>query len=193
MNKFRRNFVNEFPKVSKEEYEKLIWDAIYECGDKSDFIIYSNARYYSNAMYSFTEEARELVKNHNYESAFDIVSSILDSIPDVPIDDSNGSTGGVVEECIEIIEEIVGHSLLEETKLNKIILDYILNEVETYVLSSYGIVLYPILDYYIDEKKYLEDILKSLNNSLKKYPDEWNADEYKKLKNDITRLLENSN
>lgn len=189
MNQFRSNFINNFPKITKEEYERKIWNAIYECRDKDGFISYSNARKYTHAMYNFTSEAQELINNKNYESAFDIVTSILDSIPDIPIDDSNGSTGAVADECIEIIEEIVGYTLLEETELNKKILDYILEEIKTYTLSNYGIELYPILNYYIDEKKYLEEILSSLNYSIKKYPDKWNTEKYKKLKSDIKELL----
>lgn len=44
-------------------------------------------------MYEYTNEAKIFVENNNYDTAFDIVEIILNSIPDVSIDDSNGSTG----------------------------------------------------------------------------------------------------
>ena len=117
-------------------------------------------------MFEFINEARKLVDSRDYETAFTIVSIILDTIPDTNIDDSNGSTGMVAENSIEIIFDILDAIHDETNPLLKSILDYVLEEVKTTYLYNYGIDLQQILKYFIDEKWYLDEIKVALEEAL---------------------------
>ncbi|MBQ8473030.1 MAG: hypothetical protein IJ501_05965 [Bacilli bacterium] len=167
MNDFRGTFINYFPKITKEEYNRKIYSAIQLASGRDGYIDYREASEYTRLMYGFIRESRNLLDNRNYESAFDIVETILDSIPETDIDDSNGSTGEVASDCIEVIEDILGYSLIDDLNISFRILNFVLDEIKTGIFYNYGIELYPLLDYFIDEKRYLKEIENTLNSFLK--------------------------
>ena len=67
LNKFRVEFSNLFPKLSKEKYKQKIYRAIDNCGDRHGFIDYSRTSLYTRAMYDFTNEAQKLVKEKDWK------------------------------------------------------------------------------------------------------------------------------
>ena len=166
LNRFRVEFNNYFPKLSKENYENKIYQAISRCYDKHGFINYNNTNNYEHKMYEFTKEAKKLVDGKDYETAFTIVSTILDSIPNTDIDDSNGSTGMVAQDCIEIIFDILDKIHTKNNPLIKNILNYIIDEVKTANLYNYGIDLQQLLKYFLDKKLYLDEIKVALEIAL---------------------------
>lgn len=172
MNDFRCRFVNYFPSIKKEEYENKIWESIRSLYGKNGYIDYSSCREYTHHMYGFIHESKNLLESKNYESSFDILEIILDSIPDTDIDDSNGSTGEVANDCIEVIEDILGYSLVSDDMVCVRILNYILEEIKTGRLYNYGIELYPLLDYFIDEVKYLSNIKDTLNEYINSHDED---------------------
>ena len=149
---FRLKFNNLFPNLTLNEYKGRINEAIITSAGRDGFIDYYESWDYTREMYKIANEADTLVDNGNYELAFDIVSSILDTIPNTDIDDSNGSTGEVAETCIEIIKRILEYVLTKKDKLAKKILEYIIDELRTEDLSNYGIELYELLNDYIEKK-----------------------------------------
>lgn len=163
---FRLKFNNLFPKLTLDEYKGRINEAIITSAGRDGFIDYYESWDYTREMYKITNEADTLVDNGNYELAFDIVSSILDTIPNTDIDDSNGSTGEVAETCIEIIKRILEYVLTKKDKLAKKILEYIIDELRTEYLSNYGIELYELLNDYIEQKVYIKEIKLGLINIL---------------------------
>lgn len=171
LNRFRVEFSGYFPKLSKENYRNKIYNAIARCYDRHGFIDYSNTSSYEHAMYEFINEAQKLVDNGDYETAFTIVTIILDSIPNTDIDDSNGSTGMVAEDCIEIFFDILDEVHDKNSAILKSILYYVINEVKTANLYNYGIDLNQILKSFIDDKLYLDDIKISLEIALDKSKD----------------------
>lgn len=166
LNRFRVEFSNYFPKLSKENYRNKIYKAINNCYDCRGFIDYNNTSNYENVMYEFTEEARKLVDDEDYETAFIIITVILDSIPNTNIDDSNGSTSLVAEEAIEIIFDILDVVDDKNSAILKKIMDYVIDEVKTANLYNYGIDLKQILARFIDDRLYLDDIQTSLEIAL---------------------------
>ena len=179
LNNFRSDFINYFPKITKREYNTKVWRAINKAGGKDGYIDYNESWEYTHSMYDFIHESEKLIEFKNYESAFDIVEVILDSIPETNIDDSNGSMGEVANDCIEIIEDILGYILVDDNVLSDRILKYILDEIKTEKLYNYGIELYPLLNYFIDEKKNLleiKEILQTYLNTNKK--DRWIKNKY---------------
>ncbi|MBP3460924.1 MAG: SWIM zinc finger family protein [Bacilli bacterium] len=166
LNKFRIEFSDFFPKLSKKSYENKIYNAIRSCGDrKYGFIDYSNAYRYEHVMLEFINEAEKLVDNGDYNTAFTIVTILLDSIPRTEIDDSNGSTGMVADSCIEIIFDILD-IINTDDRLLKDILNYVISDVKSLYLYNYGIDLKGILEYFINEHLYLDEIKNSLETAL---------------------------
>ena len=166
LNKFRVEFSGFSPKLSKENYKNKIYNSIRACDDKKyGFIDYSNAYKYEHAMLEYINEAEKLVDNKDYDTAFTIVTVILDSIPKTDIDDSNGSTGMISESCIEIIHDILDE-ISNDDKMLKDILNYVIDDIKNLYLYNYGIDLKEILGYFIDSKLYLDEIEKSLQIAL---------------------------
>ena len=173
LNKFRIEFNNYFPKLSKKNYQNKIQNAILSCYNRQGYITYDNTSSYTYAMHDFIREAEKLVDDKDYETAFTICTILLDSIPDTSIDDSDGSTGEVAESVIAIIFDII-EKLDYDNAILKNILDYVTNEAKTEYLYNYGIDLKPILEWFIDNELYLNDIKSSLlaaldNSKDKKY------------------------
>ncbi len=134
--KFRTKFGDIFTPLSLTEYRSRIKKAIRTSAGRDGFIDYKESRDYTREMYKITDEANRLVDNEYYDLAFDVASSILDTIPNTNIDDSNGSTGEVAYSCIKIIENILDKVLHDNEKLSMKILQYILHELQTEYLSN---------------------------------------------------------
>ncbi len=165
LNKFRVEFSEYFPKLSKENYKNKVYNAIRSCENKHGFIDYENSDKYDYVMFEFINEADKLVDNNDYNTAFTLVTILLDSIPKTAIDDSNGSTGMVADSCIETILNIL-EKIKKDDNLLKDILNYVINEVKTLYLYNYSIDLNIILDYFINKHLYLDEIEKSLEIAL---------------------------
>ena len=185
--RFRVEFIDYFNPLTKEEYRKRIYDSISNCAGRYGYIDYENAWEYTHNMYEFTNEAEKLIKRGNYDLAFDIVSVILESIPDTEIDDSNGSTGEVAEECIEIIRNILNCNANEDKKLTYKIFDFIIEELKTEDLSNYGIELYELISYFIENRIFLEEVEQSL---LEVLDDNINKDYFYKAKYYVDYLID---
>ena len=186
--KFRLRFNKSFPRLTIKDYEKKIYDAIAKSAGRDGFIDYHESWDYTKNMHKITSEVNKLVDNGEYDLVFEVAKTILETIPETDIDDSNGSTGEVADSCIEIIERILESILHDENALAKKILDYILNETKTEYLSNYAIDLYPLLDLYVERNIYLDEIEEGLLDALelgknKKYF--WNDKHYVDILVDI--------
>lgn len=166
LNRFRVEFSDFFPKLSKEEYKRKIYKAISNCEDKYGFIDYNNTYKYHHAMFEYTNEAEKLLNDKDYNTAFIIATIILDSIPNTDIDDSDGSTGMIADSCIKIIHNILDKVTDKKNIILKDILTYIINEIKTAHLYNYGIDIKELLKYFIDNNLYLNDIETSLETAL---------------------------
>ena len=186
--KFRLRFNKSFPSLTIEDYENKIYSAIESSAGRDGFIDYHESWDYTKNMHKITSEVNSLVDNGEYDLAFEVAKTILETIPETDIDDSNGSTGEVAESCIEIIERILESILHDENTLAKKILDYILNETKTEYLSNYAIYLYLLLDLYVERNRYLDEIEEGLLDALEigKSKDYfWNAEHYVDILVDI--------
>lgn len=186
--KFRLRFNNSFPRLTLKEYKKKIYDAIKSSAGRDGFIDYHESWDYTKNMHKITSEVNSLVDNGEYDLAFEVAKTILETIPETDIDDSNGSTGEVAESCIEIIERILESILHDENTLAKKILDYILNETKTEYLSNYAIYLYLLLDLYVERNRYLDEIEVGLLDALEIGQNKeffWNAEYYVNILVDI--------
>ena len=186
--KFRLRFNKSFPLLTIKDYEKKIYDAIACSAGRDGFIDYYESWDYTKNMHKITDEINTLVDNGEYDLVFEVARTILETIPDTDIDDSNGTTGEVADSCIEIIERILESILHNENALAKKILDYILNETKTEYLSNYAIDLYPLLDLYVERNIYLDEIEEGLLDALEVGHSKdyfWNAEFYVDILVDI--------
>lgn len=186
--KFRLRFNKSFPSLTIEDYENKIYSAIESSAGRDGFIDYHESWDYTKNMHKIISEVNTLVDNGEYDLAFEVARTILETIPETDIDDSNGSTGEVADSCIEIIERILEFILYDENVLAKKILDYILNEIKTEYLSNYAIDLYPLFNLYVERNIYLDEIEEGLLDALevgqsKKYF--WNTKHYVDVLTDI--------
>ena len=108
--KFRLRFNKSFPRLTIKDYEKKIYDAIAKSAGRDGFIDYHESWDYTKNMHKITSEVNKLVDNEEYDLAFEVAKTILETIPETDIDDSNGSTGEVADSCIEIIERILEYN-----------------------------------------------------------------------------------
>ena len=122
-------------------------------------------------MNEFIDEASKLVDNEDYKTALIIIMTILDSIPNTNIDDSSGSTSVIAENSIEIIFDILDEIDNKNNDILKMIFDYVIDELKTDNLYNYGVDLEPILEYFIYDKLYLDDIKEFLEIKLDSYND----------------------
>lgn len=162
--KFRKHFVDYFPTLSISEYRRKISKAIYDISNDDGYIGYRESWDYANTMHEFIEEASRFVEEKHYDLAFDIVTCILDEIPSLEIDDSDGSTVEVGESCIEIIYDIFDSCSKQSYKDPVIekIFDYVAQEIETNDLGNYDIEVRQIINVFIKEKLFCEQCEKTL-------------------------------
>lgn len=186
--KFRLRFNKSFPSLTIEDYENKIYSAIESSAGRDGFIDYHESWDYTKNMHKIISEVNTLVDNREYDLAFEVARTILETIPETDIDDSNGSTGEVADSCIEIIERILEFILYDENALAKKILDYILNETKTEYLSNYAIYLYLLLDLYVERNIYINEIEEGLLDALELEKSKdyfWNAEHYVDILVDI--------
>ena len=186
--KFRLRFNKSFPSLTIEDYENKIYSAIQSSAGRDGFIDYHESWDYTKNMHKIISEVNTLVDNGEYDLAFEVARTILETIPETDIDDSNGSTGEVADSCIEIIERILEFILYDENVLAKKILDYILNEIKTEYLSNYAIDLYPLFNLYVERNIYLDEIEEGLLDALEVGQSKdyfWNAKHYVDILVDI--------
>ena len=165
-NEFRSHFVQYFEKTPKKVYEKRIAQSIYQAIGRKGFIEYNETYKFSNAMYDYIQEANNLIKHNEYQAPFWIASLILEELPDLPIDDSDGTTSYVESECIEVIEEI-----LEKCKNNNIIIEifnWMLEVIKKDTLGDYSYEVERLLDEYFTEDKFVNEKLKVIDEKIQK-------------------------
>ena len=165
-NEFRKYFIQYFKKTPKKVYEKRIAQSIYQVIGRRGFIEYDETYKFSNVIYDYMQEANNLIKHNEYQTPFWIASLILEELPDLSIDDSDGTTSYVESECIEVIEEI-----LEKCKNNNIIIEifnWMLEVIKKDTLGDYSYEVERLLDEYFTEDKFVNEKLKVIDEKIQK-------------------------
>ena len=177
-NEFRSHFVQYFEKTPKKVYEKRIAQSIYQAIGRKGFIEYNETYKFSNAMYDYIQEANNLIKHNEYQAPFWIASLILEELPDLPIDDSDGTTSYVESECVEVIEKI-----LEKCKNNSVIkeiFNWIIESIKNDTLGDYSDGIEKVLDEHFIEDKFVNERLKIIDEKIQELEQE--EDHYSEYK-----------
>ena len=193
-NEFRSYFVQYFEKTPKRVYERRISQSVYQAIGRKGFIEYNETYKFSNSMYDYIQEANNLIKNKEYQVPFWIASLILEELPDLPIDDSDGTTSYVESECIEVIEKILQKCKNNEIKVE--IFNWIIESIKNDSLGDYSDGVEKILDEYFTENKFINERLKIINGKIqelkqeKDYYSEYNLENLIKTKIALLYQLE---
>ena len=163
-NEFRSYFVQYFEKTPKKVYERRISQSVYQAIGRKGFIEYNETYKFSNSMYDYIQEANNLIKHKEYQAPFWIASLILEELPDLPIDDSDGTTSYVESECIEVIEKILQKCKNNDIKVE--IFNWIIASIKNDSLGNYYDGVEKILDEYFTENKFINERLKIINGKI---------------------------
>lgn len=177
-NEFRSHFVQYFEKTPKEVYKRRISQSVYQAIGRKGFIEYNETDRFSYPMYDYIQEAENLIKHKEYQAPFWIASLILEELPDLPIDDSDGTTSYVESRCVEVIEEI-----LEKCKSENIvneIFNWIIESIKNDTLGDYFDGIEKILDEYFTEDKFVNERLKIIDTKIQELKKE--KDHYSEYK-----------
>lgn len=177
-NEFRSHFVQYFEKTPKKVYERRISQSVYQAIGRKGFIEYNETDRFSDPMYDYIQEARNLLKHKEYQAPFWIASLILEELPDLPIDDSDGTTSYVESECIEVIEEIL-EKCKSENIINEIF-NWIIESIKNDTLGDYSDGIEKILDENFIENKFINERLKIIDTKIQELNQE--KDHYSEYK-----------
>lgn len=177
-NEFRSYFVQYFEKTPKKVYEKRIAQSIYQAIGRKGFIEYNETYKFSNAMYDYIQEANNLIKHNEYQVPFWIASLILEELPDLPIDDSDGTASYVESECVEVIEKIL-EKCKNDSVINEIF-NWIIESIKNDTLGDYSDGIEKILDEYFIEDKFVNERLKIIDEKIQEL--EQKEDHYSEYK-----------
>lgn len=193
-NEFRSYFVQYFEKTPKKVYERRISQSVHQSIGNKGFIEYNETYKFSNSMYDYIQEANNLIKHKEYQAPFWIASLILEELPDLPIDDSDGTTSYVESECIEVIEKILQKCKNNDIKVE--IFNWIIESIKNDSLGDYSDGVEKILDEYFTENKFINERLKIINGKIqelkqeKDYYSEYNLENLIKTKIALLYQLE---
>ena len=138
-------------------------------------------------MCDYMQEANNLIKHKEYQAPFWIASLILEELPDLPIDDSDGTTSYVESECVEVIEKI-----LEKCKSDNIIneiFNWIIETIKNDNLDDYSDGIEKVLDEYFVEDKFVNERLKIIDEKIQDLKQQKDYYSEYKLENLITSKI----
>lgn len=171
-NEFRSYFLQYFGKISKSEYERRISQSINQAIGRKGFIEYDETYKLSKPMYDYIQEAYNLINQKEYGISFWIVSLILKKLPDIPIDDSDGTISYIVSECVELIEELL--ETCEDVNVVNEIFNWIIKSLKDDDSYYYSSELEELLDKYFTEDRYISERLKIIDDKINKFKQESN-------------------
>ncbi len=156
---FRKNYMNYFEVPSLLDYRNKVRRAIYDAGGSDGFIDYRESYNYVRAMNDFIDEAYKLIENNRFDSAFELITCMLDEIPVLDIEDSNGAIEEVGENCIEVIYDILDKTIddFDKNPVVKQIFNYVSNELITNDLSDYSVDIKNIINMFIDDGRFSKE------------------------------------
>lgn len=185
-NEFRSYFIQYFEKTPKKVYEKRISQSVYQAIGRKGFIEYNETDKFTDSIYNYMEEANNLIKHKEYQAPFWIATLILEELPDLPIDDSDGTTSYVESECIEIIEKILNKC--KNANIINEIFSWIIEAIKEDTLGDYLKGIEKLLDEYFIDDEFVNERLQIIEEKIERlkekedYHSEYNLENLIKTK-----------
>jgi len=167
------------PAASKEallEYRLLITSLFQSHMDRSGFIDYRAARAFGNDVADFMQgDVQQMITDQRLGLAFDVVAVIAERVTNLDIDDSDGETMFIVQECVDAWEQIVQQA---DLTLRRQMFQWFQQHVEG-SLEPFDEAIIDFIFQNFTEPEFLQAKLTLSDQQLKKNqatPDGWNYD-----------------
>ncbi|WP_367376959.1 SWIM zinc finger domain-containing protein [Levilactobacillus cerevisiae] len=167
------------PAASKEallEYRLLITSLFQSHMDRSGFIDYRAARAFGNDVADFMQgDVQQMIIDQRLGLAFDVVAVVAERVTNLDIDDSDGETMIIVQECVDAWEQIVQQA---DLTLRRQMFQWFQQHVEG-SLEPFDEAIIDFIFQNFTEPEFLQAKLTLSDQQLKKNqatPDGWNHD-----------------
>lgn len=178
MNKFKIAVNKEISEDNIRAYQRQIDQIFRKYEGRGNFIDYYHASGFISELYCFLcEDIRNMLDNKQYEAAFLLSTYLFVEVGNVDMDDSDGGTGMISDECQDIWFEILEES--SDERLEQKMFQWFMNSLDGSVIDYMEDYIEGTLFEYFKENKYMEEKLKLTDKMIKsasEKKDAWNSD-----------------
>lgn len=178
LNRFKIAVNQEISEEDIRVYKRQIDQIFRKYEGRGNFIDYYHASGFISELYNFLcEDIRTMLDNKQYEAAFLLSTYLFVKVGNVDMDDSDGGTGMISDECQDIWFEILDESVDE--RLEQKMFQWFMKSLDGSVIDYMEDYLEETLFVYFKENKYMEEKLKFTDIMIKsasEKKDDWNSD-----------------
>ncbi len=178
MNRFKIAVSQEISEDNIRAYKRQIDQIFRKYEGRGNFIDYYHASGFISELYDFLcEDIRNMLSNKQYEAAFLLSTYLFVEVGNVDMDDSDGGTDMISDECQDIWFEILEESADE--RLEQKMFQWFMNSLDGSVIDYMEDYIEETLFKYFKENKYMEEKLKLTDKMIKsasEKKDAWNSD-----------------
>ncbi len=178
LNRFKIAVNQEISEEDIRVYKRQIDQIFRKYEGRGNFIDYYHASGFISELYEFLcDDIRTMLDNKQYEAAFLLSTYLFVKVGNVDMDDSDGGTGMISDECQDIWFEILEESVDE--RLEQKMFQWFMNSLDGSVIDYMEDYIEETLFVYFKENKYMEEKLKLTDIMIKlatEKKDDWNSD-----------------
>lgn len=178
LNRFKIAVSQDISEDDIRVYKRQIDQIFRKYEGRGNFIDYYHASGFISDLYEFLcEDIRTMLDNKQYEAAFLLSTYLFVKVGNVDMDDSDGGTGMISDECQDIWFEILEESVDE--RLEQKMFQWFINSLDGSVIDYMEDYIEETLFVYFKENKYMEEKLKFTDKMIKsasEKKDAWNSD-----------------
>ena len=178
LNRFKIAVNQEISEDNIRIYKRQIDQIFRNYEGRGGFIDYYHASGFISELYGFLcEDIRTMLNNKQYEAAFLLSTYLFVEVGNVDMDDSDGGTGIISDECQDIWFEILEESADE--RLEQKMFQWFINSLDGSVIDYMEAYIEVTLFEYFKENKYMEGKLKLTDKMIKlasEKKDGWHSD-----------------
>ncbi len=162
-----------------EQYKQQINEIRRKYAGRDNFINYYEAMNFTDEIYDILDgDIQRMIQNANYVMAFQLINYIFETVAAVEMDDSDGGTSIIANQCYNLWLEILEQVNIEKkremfhwflSKLDGSIIDYMEEYIEQIIMEEFG------------EIEFLEEKLQLTDDMVKKAKEQkssWTKDYY---------------
>lgn len=178
LNRFKIAVSQDISEDDIRVYKRQIDQIFRKYEGRGNFIDYYHASGFISDLYEFLcEDIRTMLDNKQYEAAFLLSTYLFVKVGNVDMDDSDGGTGMISDECQDIWFEILDGSVDE--RLEQKMFQWFMKSLDGSVINYMEDYIEETLFVYFKENKYMEEKLKFTDKMIKsasEKKDAWNSD-----------------
>ena len=178
LNRFKIAVNQEISEDDIRVYKRQIDQIFRNHEGRGNFIDYYHASRFISELYGFLcEDIRNMLNNKQYEAAFLLSTYLFVEVGNVDMDDSDGGTSMISDECQDIWVEILEESADE--RLEQKMFQWFINNLDGSVIDYMEDYIEKTFFEYFKENKYMEEKLKLTDKMIKlvsEKKDGWHAD-----------------